>query len=308
MPLMPVPNENIDGAIEKVVAKLLRMDPSGSKFSDAIARSYSTIYNGQETGRYLWADLMKTEKTHFGTLFEMNVQRNFRFKDGKATDFDIAGHQVDAKWSQTVGAWMLPPEVYGKLALVATGNEALGFWSVGLIRVKSQYRAEGKNRDKKSKLNKLARDSVRWIWKDEPLPNNALLAIPPWVMTRVMSGSSGTRRTDELFRVAQLLLVSRIAVATVSQQLDAQKRVRYNGGSRSALRSEGFIILSGTYHRHLALTLGVPVPSATEYVSLRVVKSEVGVGALIDGGWWRSAAFNEPSLSEAPRIPERGAR
>ncbi|BDE58652.1 hypothetical protein REA19_16680 [Prescottella equi] len=33
------------------------------------------IYNGSETGRYRWDQLMKTEKTHYGTMFEINAQR-----------------------------------------------------------------------------------------------------------------------------------------------------------------------------------------------------------------------------------------
>nr|WP_246045156.1 NaeI family type II restriction endonuclease [Rhodococcus oryzae] len=48
------------------------------------------------------------EKTHFGTILEINAQREFGFEGGDETDYRIAGHQVDAKWSQTSGSWMPP--------------------------------------------------------------------------------------------------------------------------------------------------------------------------------------------------------
>jgi len=123
-----------------VADHLRRIDPDGTKWASVIRHTYDLIYNGQETGRYRWDQLMKTEKTHFGTLFEINAQRAFEFEGGDSTDFRIAGHQVDAKWSQTDGAWMLPPEVFDELALVATGNDLESRWSLGLVRITADAR------------------------------------------------------------------------------------------------------------------------------------------------------------------------
>ena len=44
-----------------------------------------------------WDQLYKTEKTHFGTLVEINLQREFGFADGVAMDFAIQG--VDAPFA-----------------------------------------------------------------------------------------------------------------------------------------------------------------------------------------------------------------
>ena len=66
-----------DTALEEVKQTVLQLDPDGSRWAAAIRHTYDMIYNGQETGRYRWAQLMKTEKTHFGTLFEINAQREF---------------------------------------------------------------------------------------------------------------------------------------------------------------------------------------------------------------------------------------
>jgi hypothetical protein len=293
-----------DDALDEVAEQLRHMDPDGSRWASVIRHTYDMIYNGQETGRYRWDQLMKTEKTHFGTLFEINAQREFKFEGGETTDFRIAGHQVDAKWSQTDGGWMLPPEVFGEIALVSTGSDENSVWSVGLIRVTDKARREATNRDKKSQLNPLGRSSVRWLWRNAPLRPNVLLQLPTGRVDLCFRSQFGTQRTHELFRAAEGLIVNRNAVATVSRQLDAQKRVRYNGGSRSALAAEGYLILSGVYHAHLAEALNVPVPLADEYVSVKVVPSTPEVGVYLSGNWWRRALPGETVSVPAPRIDE----
>ncbi|MGO4859653.1 NaeI family type II restriction endonuclease [Arthrobacter sp. 2MCAF14] len=293
-----------DPALDEVAAELKRLDSDGVRWAAVIRRTYDMIYNGQETGRYRWDQLMKTEKTHFGTLMEINAQREFEFEGGDATDYRIAGHQVDAKWSQTSGSWMLPPEVFDELALVVTGSDAESVWSLGLIRITAEVRKEATNRDKKSQLNALGRDSVHWLWKDAPLRPNVLLQLPRDIVNNIFDNRFGTQRTHRLFRAAEGMIVHRNIVATVSRQLDHQKRVRYNGGSRSVLAPEGYLILSGLYHRQLAEDLGVPVPRQDEYISVRVVPSEDNTGALIGGRMWRRARLEEASEEPAPRIDE----
>lgn len=293
-----------DQALLDVEAEIRRLDPDGSRWAAVVRHTYDMIYNGQETGRYRWDQLMKTEKTHFGTLFEINAQREFEFGGGDETDYRIAGHQVDAKWSQTSGGWMLPPEVFDELALVATGDDARSVWSLGLVRVSEPFRRVKGNRDKKSQLNGLGRQSVRWLWRDAPLRPNVLLQLPRATVDYIFDNRFGTQRTHRLFRAAEGMIVHRNAVATVSRQLDHQKRVRYNGGSRSELAPEGFLILSGHYHRALAADLGVPVPLRDEYVSVRVALTGTSAGVLIGGRRWRRAHPNERAVATAPKIAE----
>jgi hypothetical protein len=293
-----------DRVLEEVAAKILQLDPDGTRWASVIRHTYDMIYNGQETGRYRWDELMKTEKTHFGTLFEINAQREFKFDGGDSTDYRIAGHQVDAKWSQSLGGWMLPPEVFDELALVATGSDPDSVWSLGLIRITSDVRKDSVNRDKKSQLNDLGKASVHWLWKDAPLRPNVLLQLPRDVVDDIFDHRHGTQRTHRLFRAAEGMIVHRNIVATVSRQLDHQKRVRYNGGSRSVLAPEGYLILSGLYHRQIAEDLAVPIPRTDEYVSVRIVPSEDETGALIAGRRWRRARPDEIVPEPAPRIDE----
>jgi len=314
-----------DPGIEAVATFLRQEDPRGERFAKAISYTYDLIYNGQATGRYQWSKLAKTEKTHFGTLFEINIQREFGFADGDRTDFVIAGHDVDAKWSQTgtAASWMLPPEVFGKIAMIATASDIKGVWSVGLVRAEDRFlrvhdletyiedgvekvKPPKENRDRKTWLNPLGFKSVHWLWEDAPLPPNILLSLSGSAMERVMGMKHGSSRTNQLFREAEGQIVSRTAVATVSRQRDPQKRVRYNGGARSALAGEGFLILSGKYHRRLAEQLGVPIPGPHEYVSVAVVPSSGQQGAMLQGLRWRRAIESDVISESAPLLPGNG--
>jgi Restriction endonuclease NaeI len=302
---VPERPDSTDSELEAVAAEIIRLDPAGARWGAVFRHTYDMVFNGPETGRFRWPELMKTEKTYFGTLFEINAQREFGFDGGDKTDYRIAGHQVDAKWSQTRGGWMLPPEVFDELALVATASDPEAHFSLGLIRVKAEYRRAGANRDEKSSLNGAGRAAVKWLWNDAPMPANILLQLPRDIVDHIFDSQHGTQRINRLFRAAEGRLVHRNTVRTVARQLDDQKRVRKNGGARSALKPEGFIILS-SYHAHLAERLGVPVPDEKHYVSVRVVPG-CDSDVLIAGGRWRRANLGDP-VYDAPDLPERGIR
>ncbi len=66
-----------------------------------IRETFDQLLDGQRTGRWDYRDLRKTEKTHMGTLVEINLHREFDFEDGRAMDYRIAGAEVDCKFSQS---------------------------------------------------------------------------------------------------------------------------------------------------------------------------------------------------------------
>lgn len=308
-----------DPALDEVADSLLRLDPTGKRWASVIRHTYDMIYNGAETGRFRWEDLAKTEKTHFGTLFEINAQREFEFADGsgdpndpldRGLDYNIAGHDVDAKWSQDDGRWMLPPEVFGKLALVATGSDPRSEFSIGVIRVRPEFlttRSKG-NRDQKSWLSAFGRQQVRWLWRNAPMPQNVLLRLPQSSIDWILDSRSGAERVARLFLEAEGLLIHRSTIATIARQLDHQKRARGNGGARDLLRPNGYLIMSGVYHSDVAEELGVPVPSRAEYVAAHVVPSSDGKGARLEGQLWRLAVQGDASNLPAPLLPDEVKR
>lgn len=268
------------------------------------------LLDGQHTGRYRWDQLYKTEKTHFGTLVEINLQREFGFADGLAMDFAICGIDVDCKYSQDLADWMIPPEALGNIILGLWASDDLGRWSLGLVRARDHLLTSSRgNRDLKRRLSAAGKAAVTWVFRDFELPENALLRIPAMDVQRIFTCSRyGTKRVDMLFRLAQQRLISRTVVATVAQQEDYMKRLRDNGGSRSSLRPEGIVII-GQYdsHRRIAQALGIPVPGAGESVSARLARRRPHHAGLpfvtLSGDGWVVAQPEDP-VETAPALPD----
>lgn len=287
-----------DSALEQVFESLVALDRDFTRMAMVLRETLDQLYDGQNTGRYRWDQLYKTEKTHCGTLVEINLQREFLFTDGEIMDFNIEGHEVDCKYSQGMGKWMIPNEAVGQICLVLTADDNASLWSAGLVRPSVDLLGLGRNRDAKATLNPAGRRSIRWIAQQAQLPPNILLSLPPDDVRAILSGRSGQARVNELFRRAVGKRISRGVVATVARQDDFMKRVRYNGGAREHLRSEGILIF-GHYDAHavLASQLGLPVPSHGESVSARVRRAEPrwsGRAIELEGHRWRLANDGDP--------------
>jgi hypothetical protein len=296
-----------DPELDKVYEHIRALDPTGRRFATVLRDTIDQLLNGEVTGRYDWKTLFKTEKTHAGTLVEINLQREFRFADGDAMDYQIAGVDVDCKYSQQFGGWMIPPEAVGHLCLLAWADDYKSLWSIGLVRIRNEWLNTGNNRDLKLTIKAGHRDKIKWIWHDEGLPENVLLHMDAADRDAVFSANSGQGRLNELFRRVQRRRIGRNVVRTVAQQKDYMKRVRGNGGSRSALRAEGTLIM-GDYasHREIAGQLGLPLPDEGEFVSARVVASKPHHGdaprVSLDGKQWVLARPDDP-VEPAPTLP-----
>lgn len=258
-----------DPALDEVFEAVKAMDPDGGRAGRVLRATYDQLYDGMRTGRYRWDQLYKTEKTHFGTLVEINLQREFSFADGLDLDYMIAGHEVDAKYSQQMWAWMLPPEAVGQLCLVVWASDQRACYSMGVVRADEAHLNLGANRDAKKTLNTAGRQTVAWLRRDHPMLPNVLLQLPDEDVAAVFAARQGQQRVNELFRRAAGRVVGRAAVETCAQQLDSLKRVRGNGGARWHLGGEGIVILGGylDWQREAARSLGLPVPGRSDFVS-----------------------------------------
>lgn len=294
----------------KAVVKIIRTaDPDGHRIGQVLRSTFDQIYDGQRTGHYRWENLAKTEKTHFGSLVEINLCREFRgtFLDGGVMDFRIGGVEVDCKYSQDLYGWMIPREANGHLCLLLWAEDSYSpRWSMGLICITEEHLSKSENRDCKRRLNKNGQHAITWIFKDEELPPNVLVQLDEEKVARIMQARSGQQRVNELFRVALHRRIGRAVIATVARQDDFMKRVRENGGARTPLRREGIIIL-GHFDAHAAIArkLHVPVPISGELVSVRVVPASADEAfvAEIGGKLWRVAKPTDSTV-QAPILPK----
>lgn len=306
-----------DAELSAVRSELYRLDPAGDITAAVLRDTLDQLYDGQHTGRWNFDQLHKTEKTHMGTLVEINLHRRFGFADGDATDYRIADIEVDCKYSMSA-TWSLPPEVIGHLALLVTANDVASSWRAGLIRVEERWLNPGRNRDAKGTLSKLGREQISWLWTSHGrLAPNLFLSIPPDIRDRIFSargrrtGYDGQARTNELFRLVHGRIVRRAELATVAQQDDFMKRARGNGGARTALQPEGILVLGHQDDDPLvAAALGLPVPRKGEFVATRVSPfrpSRSRPAAVINGTKWSVADRDDPVVA-APIIPRKRTR
>ncbi|APB00611.1 NaeI family type II restriction endonuclease [Nocardia seriolae] len=299
-----------DPELQEVYAALRALDPDGQKFAAVLRSTIDQLLNGEVTGRYDWNDLMKTEKTHAGTLVEINLQRQFKFHDGVDMDYSIAGVDVDCKFSQTFGAWMIPPEADEHLCLVVWADDQKSTWSAGLIRIVQEILNNGGNRDKKATIKSEERKRIVWLWKDFELPENILLHLDDNIRDQILRQRSGQSRVTELFRTVHGRRIGRGVVRTLGQQGDYMARIREGDKNRARpkLREEGIVIL-GDYpvHQALAALLGGPVPKEGEFVAHRLTRYDPELGnrphALIEGEEWTVARDGEPADLPAPQLP-----
>lgn len=277
----------------------------------AIREALDQIYDGQRTGRWDYTQLLKTEKTHVGTLVEIWLQREFGFLDGHDLDYRIADVDVDCKWSLNLYDWEIPQEMYSrgdKVALVVWANEYTARWASGLIRISEDLlKPLGRQRDGKRRLNDRGRDRILWIVPGADLVKNTLLHIDdPRKLELIAYANGGQASVTNLFRELQGVLVNRATVLTAAQQVDGAKRVR---DARKQLRPEGIVIF-GHYapHPRMAAEIGLPVPTLGRFVSTRMSPwnpGDVEPYTEIDGTSWRRARRGDP-VTEAPVLPSQG--
>ncbi|WP_448319024.1 NaeI family type II restriction endonuclease [Streptomyces sp. CO7] len=301
-----------DAELLKVRNRILALDPKGERFARVLRETIDQLLNGEATGRYDWSDLYKTEKTHAGTLVEINLQREFDFANGEKMDYQIAGIEVDCKYSQSFGGWMIPPEAIGHLCLVVWADDRKTLWSAGLVRIRREDLNVKSNRDEKGTIKAENRKKISWIWHHAEMPENILLHLPDETRNAVLSPSSGQGKVNELFRLVQRKRISRGVVRTVAREHDYMARIRESKGrARTVLRRHGILIV-GHYERHqeIARQLGVPVPRPGELVSFRVVTAKQHHGdaprVVLDNREWVLAGKNDPE-EEGPLLPKHTA-
>jgi hypothetical protein len=292
--------------LDAAIAGILSLDPVGLRTAQVLRDTFDQLYGGGRTGRYRWDQLYRIERTKGGKLVEINLQREFRFQDGASLHYHIAGVDVDCRYSQALGGWMIPPEAHDNLCLLLWADDDRSQWSMGMVRAAVDRLNTAGNRDREATLNQEGRAAITWLFNHAPLPRNVLLQLDSATVQRVMSQNSGQKRINELFRSTLGKLVGRGVVATVAQQDDYMKRVRANGGARTALKPEGIVIL-GHYSSHAAIAraFGVPVPARGDSVPVRLspAKHPAPGVAPISGSLWRVAGPADPPVT-APDLPD----
>ncbi|MCY1142472.1 NaeI family type II restriction endonuclease [Actinoplanes sp. Pm04-4] len=282
------------------------------RIGNVLRRSLDRSYEGLTTGRFHLAQLSKTEKAHTGSLFEVELQKEFDLADGHQTDYQILGMDVDAKYTHSrkgsSPSWMIGPEIEGSIALIATADDYQSVWSAWLVWITPGRRNAGANRDSKASLNDAGKEARVSIAVDAPLPANTLLQRPgdAYEVMKFQGPMDGQKRILELCRRFEGILLSRTTVVTVAKQLDGPKRMRENGGARTRLANDGYIIIGNeARYDRVIRALKLQQPAKGEFIPLKVVRAHPEDAEPFfldsDGTEWRRARPSEPG-SGIPKL------
>ena len=294
-PEIPVDTGEPPDDLLPFVGWFMQQEDAAQRFAWVLRDSLDDLLDGQRTGRWCYQHTSKTERTHLGTMIEINLTKEFSIPNGDDLDWKIAGYDIDCKFSRDFGAWEIPMEMYlcsdhgeqsGKAdhpALVTWVNDDTSQWAVGIVRVRDDllaWKQDGSgrayNRDNKRKIARGQRDRIHWMFGGlQQLPPNTLRHIDADVRGRIFADHrSGQKRVDALFRELQKVIIRRPVVLTVGQQDDAPKRVR---DARNALAHEGIVVLGHQEaHPKIATDLGLPICDKGEWLSVRLVDVESG--------------------------------
>jgi hypothetical protein len=313
-------DQQLPAELEPIVEWFDAEDDARERLRWALRDSLDELLDGQRTGRWAYQHLSKTEKTHLGTVVEVNLTKEFEFANGDHLDWQIAGRDIDCKFSKDLGGWEIPMEMYlcadhadrqgnaNHPALLTWFDDTTNRWAAGIITITDE-RLRWKvgnlerayNRDNKRSLANTSAGGVYWLWGglQTDLPRNLLLHLNPDARGRILSPKlSGQKRVDQLFREVQGQIVGRETVLTVAQQDDAPKRAR---DARIPLREEGIVILGHQdAHPTIAAAVEVPVPVKGEWIAVRIISvSEADTRPFVTmhGQRWARAHDEDPVVA-----------
>jgi hypothetical protein len=277
-------------------------------FPEVIRDSIDQLLDGRHSGRWAWDSLFKTEKTHMGSVIEINLRRRIPgLGDGLVMDWQVDGVEFDCKFSQSPYGWMIPIEAMGHICLLLHASDENEIWSAGVVRITDEILTRGGNRDGKRSMSSAGRPAITWLAERAALPENLLAHLNKADRDGIFAPRSGQERINELFRRVQRRIVRRAVVETVAQQADSMKRPR---DARKQLRKEGIVILGHQeQHPDIARALRLPVARKGEFIAARLAPgSRATAGsAELRGTWWKLAAPEDPAY-EVPLLNEKNPK
>ncbi|WP_157555805.1 NaeI family type II restriction endonuclease [Herbidospora yilanensis] len=293
--------------VERVVAAFTRMDLDGRRVGRVLRGTVEQLLDGMHTGRYRWEQLMRSEKMVFRDLVHVSLAREFALAEGVDQDFRVDDVEFVLRVSASHG-WMIGADDVGRVGVLLSFDHGKSLWSMGVTRFRRNFLSGSMNRDGKTRLSREGMESVRWLHLNAPLPANVLTMLRQDEVDAIFSLQSGQQRINDLFRRTQRIPVTRDVLATVAMQGDYMKRLRGNGGARSALRSEGIVILgAGANHARIAAALLLPVLDRGEFLAVRLARHGArhsGVPSVeLDGERWVVASDEDPA-ELAPLVPD----
>ena len=291
---------------QEIEQRLAGEDGIRSTFPAVVASAVDYVVDAVRTGRTFISELDNVEKTIIGLKVEHFVRDWLGVPPG-IRDLDVGGHDVDVK--NTVGDnWMIPPETInevradggdpGGTCLLIRINEATNRCWLGLIRIRADY-LNKPNRDGKRSVSAAAMQNIMWLVEGAPYQEGHWGGFDMKRFRELRELKGGNKRVVAFFSENLRKPVHRsVVLALLHDQLDPMKRLRWNGGAKGALWAKDIAVLSGTYFREAAQSLGIPALRRDQFVSVHLTSDEKQL--LEDAGYTKQQ--DEPDVSAADAL------
>jgi hypothetical protein len=242
-------------------------------FGDAIRRAIDEVLS-LGAKRYSIKQLDPPEQAYIGMRVEILVRDGLDVGKGIQADALIAGHEVDMKWSKTLG-WMIGPENIGTVCLGLGMSGKNSEFSVGLFVPREAGVRKGANRDKKISLTaKFRKEGVTWLIENAPTPPNFIEKLDTALRDEILTQPSAQKRLKKLAELVPETPIPRSAIVFVSlNKDDPLRRVRADKSRKTPPLGE-MICLSEKYGKEALIRLGVDLPKNHFYF---VNRAKVGV-------------------------------
>ena len=266
----PLPR-SADHELDRVIG-WLSSKPRLDLVRQAVRQALDEVIATARTRRWNLDQCNNQEKAYVGVNLE-NILRaclDLPPHRPRRPDFDIAGVEVDCKWSRQLNGWMIPQEALGHLCLLVYGDDLDDRMAVGLIRIRDEILVKGNRDGKRNLQSPEGLSEVRWLLEPGPwLPPNFLMSLRKVDRDAILGQSSGDARLQMLFRRCEGMTISRDVIEAVGQQKDAARRAR--GSTIECLLDEGLEVLNGwkVEKQQRAKELGGPKIDASTWVCLR---------------------------------------
>ena len=280
--LGPPPSLSRDEVDQKAIAEVLKeirrripKDRSpGAFFSDLVRQAIDEVLS-LTPRRFALEHMAAPEQTYIGIRTEILIREALDVGAGKRADVQIAGHEVDLKWSKSL-KWMIGPENLGTVCL-GVGINADQLLSVGLFVPHADVLGSP-NRDKKLGITKVFRDSrVTWLVRDEPLPPNFFETLSKEVREDIMSRGSVQERMRRFAQLVPNRPFPRSAIRFVSLNADdPMRRVREDANLKDPPLGE-MRCLGAKYRKRELAALGIAL-KPDEFIFVERKQVEIALG------------------------------
>ena len=135
-----------------------------------LRQSMDEVIDTPRTGRSQLDETKMIERIYLATKVRVRLKSFLRFPRGKLHDVVVGG--VEAGIQSTVGrTWHISPAMVGFPCILIKTDPRRRVCSVGTIVIRDETLSPGKNPSGRRTISCAGLAGVRWILKDEPLPD-----------------------------------------------------------------------------------------------------------------------------------------